>query len=126
MMALQRVSTTTLKDGRSITVEYDFGSSLEEAIELFGEEVVFSNAKANMVIGLQGRIRALMKKNKEGDVRSEEEIIALASAWKPGIKVVKESDPVGAITKRSEKMSLSQIEDTIEALRKKMEEMKVE
>jgi len=104
-------SVRATKDGRTVTVSYNFGNSLGEMADLFGEEIVFSNAKANMVIGLQARIRSLIKTEK-----SDEEIQAEISAWKPGIKVTRTGDPVAKIISKAEKLDSQKIEATIAAL----------
>jgi len=104
-------SVRATKDGRTVTVSYNFGNNLEEMADLFGEEIVFSNAKANMVIGLQSRIRSLIKAEK-----SDEEIQAEVGAWKPGIKVSRTGDPVAKIISKAEKLDSQKIEATIAAL----------
>ena len=76
------------EEGPSATVEYDFGSNLPEAVELFGEDVVFKRFKAAAVVDLQGVIR----RNLKGDnPKTEEEIQEAVSEWKPGVQKARKS-----------------------------------
>ena len=68
--------TTEHPDPQTIT--YDFGDTLKEMTELFGEDVVFSSARAQMIVGLQARMRNLINDGKDPAV--------LADIWKPGVK----------------------------------------
>jgi hypothetical protein len=69
------------KDNRTISVDYDFGASLQDAVNRFGEAVVFSFFEDNATIALQQRIRAWM----EADL-SDADINAKVAEWKPGVK----------------------------------------
>lgn len=69
---------------QEISVEYDFGSDLAEATERFGADVVFSNFKASCTVTLQGFIRGQLKADKDGNIKSDEEVIAAVSGWMPG------------------------------------------
>ncbi len=57
---------------------YDFGDNLEECVSIFGEEVVFTNARANMKITLQAGMRRCLEKNKEVD--------SFITQFKPGVQ----------------------------------------
>lgn len=69
---------------QEISIEYDFGDNLEEAAERFGADVVFSNFKASCTVTLQGFLRGQMKADKDGNTKTDEEVIAAASGWMPG------------------------------------------
>lgn len=69
---------------QEISAEYDFGDNLEEATERFGADVVFSNFKASVTVTLQGFMRGQMKADKEGNVKSDEEVLAAVAGWMPG------------------------------------------
>lgn len=72
----------TAEDSPSATVTFDFGDNLGEASELFGEDVVFSRFKSAATVDLQALIRrSLIGENP----KSEEDIQALVSEWKPGV-----------------------------------------
>lgn len=68
----------------AVTVQYDFGDNLAEAVESYGEEVVFSSYKSSVVIDLQAYIRGLIRRDK-----TPEEIQEAVSNWKPGVKAVR-------------------------------------
>lgn len=68
---------------RSISVDYDFGASLSEAVEKFGEEAVYSGFVADGKVGLQAFVRARLGKTDE-EYMTDEQILAEAEAWKPG------------------------------------------
>jgi len=67
------------KDGKEANVYYDFGDNLDEMIALFGDDVVFSNARSKMKIGLQANLRAYLKANQN--------IEKLMSNYKPGVSL---------------------------------------
>lgn len=78
---------------RRIETEYDFGSSLADAVEKFGEEVVFSSFVASAKVDAQALIRRHLKSNVpavEGVSAerpyTDEEIVAALAKWKPGVK----------------------------------------
>ena len=69
------------KDGKEASVYYDFGDDLVEMTEMFGEEVVFSNARSKMKIGLQAGMRAYLK--------AGQNIGKLMEKYKPGVALEK-------------------------------------
>jgi hypothetical protein len=70
----------------SAEVTYDFGDNLEQAVEIFGAEVVFSRFKAAAIVDLQ----ALIRRHLDSDPpKSAEEIQALATEWRPGVSTRK-------------------------------------
>lgn len=66
----------------SAEVEYDFGDNLGEAVELFGEDVVFSRFVAASVVDLQALIRRHLGGEKP---KTQDEISKLVAEWKPGV-----------------------------------------
>lgn len=99
-MAKQEVAAR-LKDSKDITkVQYDFGATLDESRKIFGDDVIFSRAKAALVIDLQALVRRMIKAKK-----TPAEITTAVAAWKPDVKtVVKKSASEkvqGEITKLS-------------------------
>ncbi len=90
-------NTLVDEDGKvtynSTTIEYDFGDSLDDAIEKCGADVVFSQFKANSKVALQSIVRTKLKAG-----LNTEQIQALADAWKPGMVIEKVTiDPAQAI-----------------------------
>lgn len=80
------------EDSPAATITYDFGDNLDEAVEKFGEEVVYARFKSAATIDLQALIRRhLGAKDKEGKAtpKSQDEIQALADSWNPGVQTRK-------------------------------------
>lgn len=76
-----------------VSVEYDFGENLDDAVERCGADAVFSNFKANAKVGLQGIIRGKAKAGLTPDA-----IQAIVDNWKPGMVIEKtQVDPESAI-----------------------------
>lgn len=76
----------TAEDAPSATVTYDFGDDLDEAVELFGADVVYSRFVSAATVDLQ----ALIRRNLGGEEpKTEEEIQELVSEWKPGVSTRK-------------------------------------
>lgn len=69
------------KDGKEASVYYDFGDDLIEMTEMLGEDVVFSNARSKMKIGLQASMRAYLK--------AGQDIGKLMEKYKPGVALEK-------------------------------------
>ena len=91
-MANQDVKAKVTMEGGEVRegiLQYDFGDGLSDAIEKFGDEVVFTNAVAQMKIGLQARMRAYLAEGKD--------VASLAAMWKPGVQLPKSVDPVAAV-----------------------------
>lgn len=70
---------TVSKNGKKAILSFNFGQDLASMIELFGEGVVFDQAKANMIVRAQAVTRT-----KVGNGESGEAILAV---WKPGVKL---------------------------------------
>jgi len=99
-------------DSRKITVEYNLGDSLDEAVESFGGDVVFSNFKAHASVSIQARIRSLAKQGK-----TDKEIQEDFKAWKLGVASRVRKSPVEKIADAYEKMSPEEQAAFIEKLR---------
>lgn len=84
------IATLTEAQGgpREIECVYDFGDNLEQAVEMFGEDAVFGGFKAQSKINVQALIRRHMKPDKDGNQKSDSEIQAEVTAWKPGVRSV--------------------------------------
>jgi hypothetical protein len=66
----------------SATVNYDFGDTLQDAIDLCGEEVVMSNYTAHSKVALQSIIRTKLKAG-----QTPEQVAEFVSTWKPGMVI---------------------------------------
>lgn len=88
-------------DSVSAAIDYNLGDDLEEASELFGEEVILSLFKQTAVIKAQSQLRACLKAEKD-----EEGILTHFKTWKPGVAVARTpKDPMAEGRKAFEKMS---------------------
>jgi len=68
------------KGGKTITVPFNFGENLEEAVAMYEAGPVFNHYRAQAKISLQANLRRWMEAGK-----TDEEIATLASTWKPGL-----------------------------------------
>ena len=75
------IQVVARKDGKEASVYYDFGDSIDEMVELFGDDVVFSNARQKMKIGLQAAMRSYLKQGQD--------IGTLMEKFKPGVVMEK-------------------------------------
>ena len=84
------VITAKYGDGEnSETCKYDFGEDLSAAIELFGEEIIFVNFRAQCIIGIQSHMRNEMRSvDSEGKATPVlgKGLQKSVTAWKPGAK----------------------------------------
>ena len=94
------IEATEKASGKKVAVTYNFGASLAEAIEKFGEDVVFSGFRRTSVITAQGIMRRLAKAGK-----SDAEIQAAISGWKPGVAAERVTDPVARLKSMFSSMS---------------------
>lgn len=88
--AVKDVEGNNIKDAEGKTTyatcsaEYDFGENITELMKMAGEEAVFTNAVANMRIGLQTRIRSLHKTGLTPDAIQDQ-----VNSWIPGVAAPK-------------------------------------
>lgn len=92
---MERVVAKVKDNDVEVGIDYNFGENLSEMLELFGEECVYAAAKRQTRIDLQGVMRRLAAAGK-----TEEEIQAELSEWKPGTKVSVAQDPVAVLMRR--------------------------
>jgi hypothetical protein len=111
-----RTSSTKAGD-RSITIEYplaDGEGALAANVAAFGEEVVLSAFLDQIVIKFQARVRGLLEKGSESKPNTtymtDEEIIAAALDWKPGVTTVRKGDPISKLLAKTDDMSAEDIE----------------
>jgi hypothetical protein len=113
-----RDDTKKDKDGvgqeRSLSLEFDFGKDLADMTSKFTDDVVFHNARANMVVGVQSHARGRIKAGK-----SNQEVVAAFSgpkAYKPGIR--KSTPPHERLAKDIEKLTPEQRRELIASIGK--------
>uniref|UniRef100_A0A6M3L688 Uncharacterized protein n=1 Tax=viral metagenome TaxID=1070528 RepID=A0A6M3L688_9ZZZZ len=98
-MAIEQVTKKHTKgEFREVTVDYDFGDSFADMVNKFGEEVVYTSAKANMRVRCQAVIDGGIEKG-----LSDEEIQNRVTAWKPGVALETGAgyDPLAAFRRMS-------------------------
>lgn len=78
------------KGDKEAAVGYDFGDDLNDMTAKFGDEVVFTNARANMKIVLQAGLRRCLEDGKDYN--------DYANRWIPGVQTTTGiTDPVAAM-----------------------------
>lgn len=85
---MAEITTRAPKANRKITIDYNYGSSLAEAIELFGEELVFSIYEDAMRVKVQAPVRGMLSNG-----TADEEIQKAMASWHPGQTVRAKRDP---------------------------------
>lgn len=96
------------------TISFDFGASLQEAIEKFTPEVIFTNFKAAAKITAQSAMRRYLEGGK-----SSEEIATLMKSWKPGVAMERVTDPVAALIGRWDSYSPAEQTEILKKLKSK-------
>lgn len=102
---MQTITLTTeveAKNGQAggkVSPEVKIGSTTDELVEQFGEEVVYNYAKRAVVVAMQTYIRKQVADGKE-----EEEIADSLKGWKPVLKG-RAKDPVDKAASEFRKMS---------------------
>lgn len=87
-------ATATKVEGKPTAVIYvDVGETAEESIQMFGSDVVNSNAIGSFKITAQAAIRRMLEARK-----TPEEIVEKMKTWKPGVALERISDPIAAAT----------------------------
>ena len=110
-MAIETIATKEPGTGRELTVEYNFGDNLDQAVEMFGADAVFSSFKADAKVGLQAKVRGMLKATEddsEAAKYSDEDIISAIADWKPGVKTRTAADPLAKLKALLEKLSPEQ------------------
>ena len=80
--------TAKLKDSEvSATVNYEFGSNLDEMVTKFGADVVFEKAQDALVIDVQSMVRRHLRGTDKVAAKGQDEIQTLVDGWVPGVGV---------------------------------------
>lgn len=81
-------------EAKEATVTYNFGANVEEAISMFGADVVFDIFLAGAKVKAQGVVRNALNAGTD-----PQEVI---NNWKPGVvtRVAGNADPVSALQKK--------------------------
>lgn len=115
-MGLTEIKATKKIDGedKAASIAYDFGATLPEAIEKFGEDVVFTSFKRTAVITGQAAIRRMLDGGK-----NEEEIAVAMNDWKPGVALDRSVDPVASLIGKWDSYSPEEQAGILKKLKKK-------
>jgi len=111
-----KVNTKVGGEQKSAVVAYDFGDTLEEMRELFGDDVVFSAAKRMLNQDAGNLVRGWLVKG-----HGQAEIDSKFAHWKPGVSMPRESSPLATIASRASKLSAEELEEAIALLQAKKE-----
>ena len=84
-------------EGAEASLNYDFGADLKDAVNKFGDEVVFTNFRKSAKIDLQSVMRRYLTAGKD--------VADLLNIWKPGVTLERTVDPKAAAKNAFSKMS---------------------
>lgn len=101
--------------GVEFEVTKDLPSTIEEAVEMYGAEVVFSRFRGAVVIDLQSFMRTQIKKKDF----TEESLQAAVDGWAPGTR-----GPGVSMEQKAENLMAAMSEDDLAALMARVEERK--
>ena len=101
---------------KSMTVEVPLPETLEECVEVYGDEAVYSNVIASCKITLQAAIRRAITSGK-----SVEDTTADLAEWKLGVAMRKAADPMGKLLKSADNMDPEQIKALMAQLKSKLQ-----
>ena len=103
-----KIDTKSPKTGRAVEFDVDLGENLQDAVDKFGDDVVYNLFIDAAVIKAQARARNLMNpgKDKDKDPGMEPDaVIAEMSAWTPSLSLRKAADPAVALNRLITAMS---------------------
>lgn len=104
--------TATKKDtDREVKALIDLGDNLEDAVQKFTPEVVFTNFQSQAKIRAQAIMRDMLTEGK-----TDEEIATFMASWKPGVTRERSVDPTAAILGKFGNMSKEEQDAFLEKL----------
>lgn len=96
---------------KEAAILYDFGGSVEAAVEKFGADVVYSGFVRSAVITAQAVMRRLLE-----DGEDQASVETKMEAWKPGVSIERTVDPIKATIAKFDKLSPEEQADLIAKL----------
>ena len=100
---------------KSAVISFDFGENAADAINRYGDDVVFSQFVAAAKITAQSAMRRMLEAGK-----TQEEIAAKMSSWRPGVALTREAvDPITAALGRFGTMTPEEQKAFIAALKER-------
>jgi hypothetical protein len=94
------VTAKAPKVEKEATVMVDLGENVQDAIDRFGADVVFSNYIANVKIGVQSNIRRYLEAGLDQDAIQEK-----LNSFKPGVTMERNVDPFSAMVNKLKAMT---------------------
>jgi len=79
-----QVQVSHPKSGKEMTVEWTAPKDLDDAVRMYGKEVVFNQAVAALRVAIQGIVRNAMGGD---EPKTAKQIQQLVTDYKPGIRV---------------------------------------
>lgn len=112
------INAASKKTGKTVSAEVNIGATLDDAIKLFGDKVVYSMYKAKMVIAFQDAGRRILA---DPD-KTPEEALKAVQEFKPGVAKVRTGGPrKSPIQKLDEKIAAGEVsKDELLALQAKI------
>lgn len=105
---MSQVTARSAEDKVGVTIDFDFGSNLDEAVSLFGPDAVYSGFLDAAVISLQSNIRRLSKKGADAKT-----IQSQLSEWKPTASGLRK--PKKVMTMEEKRAMLDQLTKELQA-----------
>ena len=107
--------TATKKDtDREVKAIVDLGDNCQDAINKFGEEVVFTNFVSQAKIRAQAIMRDMLTEGK-----TDAEISDFMASWKPGTTRERSFDPTAALLNKFEKLTPEEQQEYLAKLMEK-------
>jgi hypothetical protein len=94
-----KITTNAPSVDRELTVTFDLGSSLDEAVKLFGKEIVFSHFQDNAVIALQGFVRSRLARTDDKYLSDAAIKAAVKNSFKLGGRTIDPSKRIERVSK---------------------------
>ena len=88
---------------KSATIVTDLGDNLRDAVEKFGEDVIFSNYKRAATITAQAAIRRMLETGLDESAISDK-----MAGWKPGVALDRTVDPIAVLKAKLSGMSATE------------------
>ena len=89
-MALEEVKAQVKSGDRAnevFVIKHDIPATIDEAVQRFGEEIVYSRFRGSYVIDLQ----SFMRRQIEKDGATQDTVQEASDAWRPGVRAAGKS-----------------------------------
>lgn len=109
-------------DAPPLSVTVSVPEDVDEAIVEYGKEVVFQKYNKAIVLEIQAALRAKTAPDKDGNVLSDEEVVAKMADWKPVLshvpkdRVAKTVSLIDELDEEETEAALEQLNERLKAL----------